>query len=180
MRIVILDGRQEPCTMDAWLDALERGLAGRGVEVVRFALRRMSLQQCRGCFRCWVRTPGRCDIRDDGEQLLRAVAAADVVAIASPVVMGLPTALSRRALERFLPLLHPYFEIVEGEVHHRARYARRPRVALLHGAEGCDAEDAEILALLHRRAALNFRSELSLVASTKRDPEEVSLALARV
>ncbi len=180
MQFVILDGAQEPCPMDGWLERVERSLAARGHLVRRLRLREMRICQCRGCFGCWVKTPGRCVIRDDAEEILRAFLEADVAAIASPIVMGLTTALSRRATERLLPLLHPYFEVVECEIHHRARYTRYPRVVLLHGHEGCDPEDAEIIEALCRRATLNLRSTFAFAASTARAPEEVCDALARL
>lgn len=180
MRFTILDGAAAPGAFAAYVDALAASLRARGADVARLAGRELTLAQCRGCFGCWTRTPGRCVIRDDGERILREVAAADVMVIASPVEMGLTTALTRRMTERLLPLLHPHFEVVEGEVHHRQRYARRARLALLHGADGVDAEDEEILAVLHRRMALNYGTTLALVASTARGPEEVADALARL
>jgi hypothetical protein len=179
MRYAIFDGIPSPAPMDAWLDAVASGLAARGHVVHHLRLRDLLVSQCRGCFGCWTETPGRCRIRDDGERLVREMVAADVAVLASPVVMGFTTALLRRALERLLPTLHPYLEVVGGEVHHRMRYARLPRLALLHGAEGVDDEDRELLELLHRRIALNYHSTLALVASTARPPEEVCDALAR-
>lgn len=179
MRFAILDGTPAPGPMDGWVRGVAAGLAARGHEVHHLELRSLRLSQCRGCFGCWTKTPGRCLIRDDGERLAREMVAADVGVFASPVSMGFTSALLRRAMERLLPLLHPYMEVVAGEIHHRARYARYPRLALLHGHEGVDAEDRELLALLHRRMALNMKSTLALVASTERAPEEVCDALAR-
>ncbi|HSN90739.1 MAG TPA: hypothetical protein VLS93_05890 [Anaeromyxobacteraceae bacterium] len=179
MQITILDGAEAPGPMDAWLDALERVLASHGHGVRRFRLRDRALLQCKGCFDCWVKTPGRCGIRDGTEELLRDLLASDLAVVASPTSMGMTTALSRRATERMIPGLHPYFDVVGGELHHRARYDRVPRLALLYGAEGCDREDEELLVLLYRRLALNMRSTLAFAASTSRPPEEVGHALAR-
>ncbi|HSM91360.1 MAG TPA: NAD(P)H-dependent oxidoreductase [Anaeromyxobacteraceae bacterium] len=179
MRLTMLDGTQEPGPMDAWLRAVAAGLAARGHQVRRLALRELRLCQCRGCFGCWVKTPGRCVIRDDGERLLRELVAADVAVFASPVSMGFTSALLRRATERLLPLLHPFFRLVDGEVHHVQRYPRVARVALLHGHEGVDEEDRALLRLLHERMALNLDARLVLVAASDRRPEEVCDALAR-
>lgn len=180
MRFTILDGAPAPGPFTEALDGVAAGLAARGAAVTRLAGRELALGQCRGCFGCWTTTPGRCVLRDDGEAVLRAVVGSDVVVLASPIEMGLTTALSRRMSERLLPALQPFFAVVEGEIHHRARYARPPRLALVHGHEEVDAEDEEILLLLHRRMALNMRSTLALVASTARPPEEIADALARL
>ncbi len=179
MRFAILDGTPEPGPMDAWIRKVSAGLAARGHEVQHLELRAMQVHQCRGCFGCWMKTPGRCVIRDDGARLAQELISADVGVLAAPVTMGFTSALLRRALERLLPLLHPYMRVVGGEVHHRPRYARYPRLALLHGHEGVDAEDRELLALLYRRVAINLNSTLALVASTERSPDEVCDALAR-
>lgn len=179
-RFAILDASPAEGPLSRFVDALAAGLSARGGEVRRLVLRDLSIAQCRGCFRCWTRTPGRCAIRDDAEEVLRAHVAADVVVKASPIVMGMTTSLSRRATERMLPILHPWFESVEGELHHRARYPRRPLLSLVHDGAGLDADDEALLELLHRRMATNMRTRLALVASTARSPEEVSDALARV
>jgi hypothetical protein len=179
MRITILDGAEVPGPMDAWVDAVEHGLASRGHAVRRLRLRDRTLLQCKGCFECWVKTPGRCGIRDGTEELLREALASELAVVAAPTSMGMTTALSRRATERLLPIIHPHFEVVGGELHHRARYDRYPRLALLYGADGCDPEDEELLVLLYRRLATNMRTTLAFAASTARAPEEVCDALAR-
>lgn len=179
MRIALFDGAEEPGPMDPWLDAVEAGLAADGHAVRRFRLRERTLCQCKGCFECWVKTPGRCGVRDGAAELLQAMLGADLLVLASPTVMGMTTALTRRALERMLPTLHPHFEVTGGELHHRARYPRRAKLALLYGADGLDAEDEALLLLLHQRLAVNMRSSLACAASTARPPEEVCHALAR-
>lgn len=179
MRIAVFDGAEAPGPMDAWLDAVEGGLAARGHAVRRLRLRGRTLAQCKGCFGCWVRTPGVCTIRDGTDELARELLAADLLVIASPTSMGMTTALSRRATERMLPVLLPYFEVADGEIHHVPRYGRAPAMALLYGAEGCDPEDEELLVLLYRRLALNMRTTLAVASSTSRPPEEVCDALAR-
>jgi multimeric flavodoxin WrbA len=37
----------------------------QGSEPTTFDLTSMSIEPCRGCFICWVKTPGRCVTRDD-------------------------------------------------------------------------------------------------------------------
>ena len=115
------------------------GYLAAAIAVRRFRLRDRTLCQCKGCFECWTKTPGRCGIRDGTDELVRALLASDLLVVASPTSMGMTTALSRRAMERMIPILHPHFDVVDGEIHHRARYERYPRLALLYGMDGCDA-----------------------------------------
>ncbi len=176
----ILDASPQEGPIEGWVDDLALGLGARGVAVRRFVLRGMRIQQCTGCFECWVRTPGRCRLRDDAEEMVRGVIASDVFVLASPIVMGFTVALARRAVERLLPLLHPFFDFVGGEIHHRPRYPRRPALALVHDGAGLDAEDEGILELLHQRLASSFQTRLAFVASTRRPVSEACDALARV
>lgn len=176
----IVDASPQGSGIEGWVGDLAARLGARGVEVRRFVLRGMTLQQCTGCFECWVRTPGRCRIRDDAEDVLRGVIASDVLVLASPIVMGFTTALLRRAVERLIPLIHPFFDVVDGELHHRPRYPRRPALALVHDGAGLDVEDEALLELLHQRVATSFRTKLALVAPIRQSATEVCDALARL
>jgi multimeric flavodoxin WrbA len=180
MEILILDGSPSAGGgFGAWLDALAAALAGGGHAPRRLALRDLRIAQCKGCFECWVKTPGRCAIRDDAPEVLRALLASDLLVLASPVVMGFVTPLLKRAHERLLPQLHPYFGVVKGEIRHRLRYRKYPRLALVHGHEGCDEEDASILAAVYQEVARETHGALALATSTALAPEEVAHALAR-
>ena len=93
--------------------------------------------------------------------------------------MGFTTALLKRAADQMLPLIHPYFVIEGGEMHHRARYNRYPLMGLLLGP-GPDTHDEDI-AITERmwsRMARNMKSRLVFTAVADRVPEEVAHDLA--
>ena len=104
-----------------------------GHAVTLLDLAQLDLKGCSGCFNCWVKTPGECVKRDDSATVCRAAINADLLLLASPMMMGFTTALLKRAADQMIPLLHPYFIVEGGEVHHRARYAHYPAMALLLG-----------------------------------------------
>jgi multimeric flavodoxin WrbA len=152
---------------------------GHAVELVR--LRDLELRQCVGCWDCWVKSPGRCRLPDDQEALLVRVLEAHRVVIASPLLLGFPTALTKRCIERFIPLLHPFVTLRQGECHHEKRYDRYPDLALLLEREAdTDAEDLDIVADIFARCALNFHGALVATATSDQSIEEVCDALARV
>lgn len=180
MDVLVLDGSPDPGgAVEEWLGRLEPALRAAGHRAARIALRRLRISQCRGCFECWVKTPGRCPTLDDMPGVLRAVLAADLLLLASPVTMGFPSALLKRAHERLIPMLHPYLRLVDGEFRHRLRYARYPRLALVLGHEGCDAEDRAIIEAIYREVAKETHGTLALAETTATAPEEVAHALAR-
>jgi hypothetical protein len=97
------------------------------------------------------------------------------------MTMGFTTALLKRAADQMIPLLHPYFIVEGGEVHHRARYAHYPAMALLLGAGAdTDAEDIEITTTMWSRMARNMKSRLAFTAIANRSAEEVADELALV
>ena len=177
MQILVLNGNPDP-SRRAWeeylgtfANALER--AGAGVRIR--ALREMNIHYCTGCWSCWWKTPGLCSFKDDMTGVYPEMLGADIVVWASPLVMGNVSALTKKTQDRFIPLLHPYVELVNGESHHRRRYPRNIDMGvIIEPAAGDTGEDAEIVRRLHERLVLNARGRLRFFATTARGAEEVA------
>lgn len=131
MKITILNGNPEPSSFDDYLFQLKQALEARGQRVEQLDLRGMALRHCIGCWGCWVKTPGECVVRDASIEMDRAVINSDFVLWAAPLRMGFPAELLKMALDKHLPLIHPYMEVAYGEAHHLRRYRRYPRTGLL-------------------------------------------------
>ena len=132
MRITILNGEPDAASaFDAYQCALTCRLHALGHTVEKLDLRALDLKGCTGCFNCWIKTPGECSKSDDSATVRRAVMNCDLVLLAAPITMGFTTALLKRAADQMIPLIHPYFVVEGGELHHRARYARYPKFGLL-------------------------------------------------
>jgi len=181
MRITIFNGEPDPtAAFGAYLSLIAERLKSRGHAVEKLDLRTLELKGCSGCFNCWLRTPGECCKRDDSATICRAVINSDLALFASPIVMGFTTALLKRAADQLIPLVHPYLAVQGGEVHHRPRYSRYPKLALLLGAgPDTDAGDIEITTAMWSRLARNLTtSPLSFVAVADRAAQEVADELA--
>lgn len=176
MRIAILNGEPDSTSaFESYLAEVARSLAASGHAVNPLNLRDLDLKGCSGCFGCWVRTPGECVKRDDGVRVCRAAIEADLLLVASPMIMGFTSALLKRATDQMIPLIHPYFVMEGGEVHHLARYARYPLFGLLLGAEAdTDDEDIQITTAMWRRTARNMKSRLIFTAVAGRSAQEVA------
>lgn len=181
MKIAILDGEQHPgkTAFGEYLGTVASLLRSSGHEVDRLVLRELDIKQCLGCWGCWVKTPGECVLEDDGGRVCASVIRSDVTLFAAPLVMAFPTALLKRTIDRLLPLIHPYNAVVAGEIHHRARYKRYPKFALLTERSDEDTdEDLRIVEDVFARTALNFKSRLAFVHETSAPAEEVAHAIA--
>lgn len=181
MRITILNGDPDPASeFQCYLQTVAQRLAAAGHTIATLDLRELDLKNCSGCFGCWVKTPGECVQRGDNAKLCRAAIDADLLLLASPITMGFTTALLKRAADHMIALIHPYFVVENGEVHHRARYAHYPIFGLLLGAGDSDAEDIEITTTLWSRMARNMKSRMVFTAIANRSAEEVADEIAFV
>jgi multimeric flavodoxin WrbA len=182
MRMTILNGEPDAASaFHAYLERLANRLIERGHAVTKLDLAALVLKGCTGCFNCWVKTPGECAKHDDSATICRAALDADLLLLASPMTMGFTTSLLKRAADQMVPLIHPYFVVEGGEIHHRARYAHYPVFALLLGAgTDSDAEDIAITRTMWGRMARNMKSRLAWSAIADRAAEEVADELALV
>lgn len=174
MKVLILNSGGSGSVTDSYVGELNNKLSQRGVETGELVLRDMKYSPCRGCFNCWVKTPGSCVFKDDGDIICREVLHSDYIILASPVIMGYPSAMVKNALDRIIPLIHPYLEDINGEVHHMKRYKKYPVMGLLLDKGGdTDDEDIEIITDIFERAALNLQSRLGFVKMTDSPAEEI-------
>ncbi len=177
MKIAILNGNPggTAAGFEAYLAAFKGALEDSRHEVALINLRDLDLKHCIGCWDCWVKTPGECVSRDDGPAMRRAVLGADLVVHASPLILGYPSSLTKKAMDKSIPIIHPYMAIVNGEFHHRARYERYPKLGLLVAREeGAGQADLAILTDQFCRTALNMKTELLFSADTGVPPAELA------
>ena len=182
MRITILNGEPDAASaFHAYLSAVAGRLTVLRHAVTKLDLAALDLKGCTGCFGCWVKTPGECSKCDDSATVCRAVLGADLLLLASPMAMGFTTALLKRAADQMIPLVHPYFVVEGGEIHHRTRYAHYPVFALLLAVgANSDTDDIAITQEIWGRMARNMKSRLAWSAVAERTAEEVADELALV
>jgi len=161
MNITILngaDGNGRGATLRALAATIGAEAEVRGWTAMSFDLEAMNIKPCRGCFACWLKHPGTCAIKDDEEPILRALASSDLVVWMTPLAFGGYGPTLKKALDRVIPILLPFFIKVEGELHHPQRYPRR-RSLLVFGTQAKPDEEAErIFHGLVQRNALNLNS----------------------
>lgn len=178
MKIALFNGNEnaDDREFETRLSALTDLLTAKGHEVDLIHLRELDLRRCIGCFGCWVKTPGRCLIRDESELLCRAMVNSDVVFHVSPLVMGFVSPLIRMASERMIPVIMPYMELKEGEVRHSLRYEHYARLGLLYAEEeDTDEEDLDITRSIYEQITSEFHQDLFMFGSLRSPVEEIDL-----
>jgi len=159
MKAVIFDGaRNNDDAIGIIRQAIVEQLSSAGWNVETIVLRHKRIAGCTGCFGCWIQTPGICIIDDDGREIAKQAAQADLLIFLTPVTFGGYSSELKKAVDRTLPVLLPYFTLVNGEVHHRMRYKRRQRLAVVGVQTSPDLESAHIFETLVERNAINIHS----------------------
>ncbi len=158
MKALVLDGSREHGDLAPIREILVDEVRTRRCEVETLVLREMRIAPCIGCFGCWVKTPGICNIPDAGRDVARAMIQSDLVVLFTPVTFGGYSSELKKAIDRSLSLLSPFFTRIDGVVHHKARYRRYPRLVALGVEQRADTETERIFTSLLDRIAPNMHS----------------------
>lgn len=166
MRAVLLDGTDGKTS---WMvpHIVER-VQAMGYTLDNYHLEDEKVKRCLGCFGCWVKTPGECIIDDIGRKVTESWVKSDLLIITSPVLFGTYSFNLKKALDRILPILLPYFIRIKGEVHHPHRYGYKQRLLVFGHVEVPMVDEEEAFRDLVLRNALNFHVvESDVVMLTK-------------
>jgi len=183
MKVTILNGNSHASNdvLDNYLKKLSDALISDNHVVTIFNLREMDVKYCTGCFGCWLETPGECVEKDDSRHISREYINSDFVLFASPIIMGFTSALLRKAQEKLLPLLLPYFELDQNEIRHSSRYEKYPRVGLLlEKGKDTNEEDIKIISDIYERTAFNSKTSFCFTKLTSDPVEKVASEINRV
>lgn len=131
-------------------------LTSIGIAVDVFRLCEVPVAYCQGCFECWAKHPGVCRTDDGARDVTRALIQADLAVFLTPVTFGGYSSELKKALDRSIGLVSPFFSRRGGEVHHRPRYARYPALLGVGVLPEARDEEERVFHDLVRRNALNL------------------------
>lgn len=143
-------------------------------------LSRKKVAPCVGCFGCWVKTPGRCVIRDDAPRIYPLIARSRRVLYVSRVVFGSWAPPMKTMLERAIPIQQAFLRQHMGETHHVQRLVEEKEALILAYGPESQEEQALFRRLVERnRRNMNFKTCKVLFCREEevqdRAEEEVSL-----
>jgi len=157
MKAVIFNGaRNDDPTISAIETSLVKLLTKQSWEVEAIPLREKQIAGCLGCFGCWVKTPGMCIIDDYGRESTRKAIQSDLLVLLTPVTFGGYSSELKKALDRMIPTLLPYFKSYKGRIHHQLRYDKYPNLLVI-GTDALNTEYEETFVALAERNVLNLR-----------------------
>jgi len=177
MNVVILDGTPSDMPVGEFLT---NSAGDIGATVRRFPLADHQIAPCLGDFECWIKTPGVCRTRDVIGEIMEAMTTADLVVFLTPIVFGGYSAELKKAVDRLLGLIHPFFKEQDGLTRHFPRYQRYARLLVIGLAERIDDEAANIFREMAAGNAINLQSPavFTQLVSTKADDWQDKLGQA--
>ncbi|PUU93068.1 flavodoxin family protein [Halanaerobium sp.] len=159
MRALILNGEElDGINLEQHSKTINKELQANDFEVEEILLKEKKIADCLGCFDCWVKTPGICIIDDYGREVTAKLINSDLLVFLTPVVFGSYSYQLKKALDRMIPLISPYFKKVEGEIHHKKRYSKYPSILAVGLLKKDNEAQTEIFKELVERNAINFHS----------------------
>ena len=117
-----------------------------------------NIAYCLGCFGCWVQTPGECVIKDYEETIVRKMVHTDLIIYITPIVFGGYSSILKKALDRQISRVLPYFTKIDGEVHHKKRYEKEQSLLGIGILDKPDVEKEEVFKTLIVRNFINMWS----------------------
>jgi len=176
MKAVIFNGAKEG---DLTIESIEKNIVNQLTkekwEVEPIELRNMQVAACTGCFGCWVKTPGTCIISDDGRETTRKAIQSDLLVWLTPVTFGGYSSELKKALDRIIPILLPYFQSYHGQIHHRMRYKKYPKILVI-GVQESGVDQEKTFMALAERNMLNFRPPAYAASVFKRDNDPKTIS----
>ncbi|MDP3388243.1 MAG: NAD(P)H-dependent oxidoreductase [Eubacteriales bacterium] len=159
IKALILNGEMDKgIDLSAISQTLKDALEDRNYDVEEKKLKEIEIKPCMGCYACWIKTPGKCIIDDYGRGLVSEMINSQLIVYLTPVVYGGYSPELKKALDRIIPLLLPFFKKIKGEVHHPKRYDTYPDVLVLGITDKENYEEEVIFNELIGRNALNWYS----------------------
>ena len=86
---------------------------------------------CIGCFGCWLKTPGKCIIKDGFEDMGKRLSQVSEFILISKATFGSYSSAVKNVLDRSISYVLPFFEIRNGEMHHGERYHNHLTISAL-------------------------------------------------
>ena len=105
MRILVIRGNPRKNGHTQYItDLVVKGALEAGAEINDIDLHKKTINECIGCYDCWTQSPGKCIFRDDMDELLNLLIAADIVLCSTPLYAYNMSNSMKIFFERTLPL----------------------------------------------------------------------------
>ena len=153
-------------------EEIKKRAAENGVDLDMVEAAGLNISHCIGCNYCWLKTPGKCSIKDDYEIILKKIIKADQLWVISSSALGFIDHKGKNIFDRILPVMTMYLKFTGDQMRHVARYDRKTDIGIIYKGEA----DREYLDRWLKRAALNMAGD-SLGVYTSDEVKEAAACM---
>ena len=125
--------------------------------------RQGEIKKCIGCFGCWVKTPGQCVRNDDYQKMGELLAQAEELTLVSRCSFGGFSSFVKNVLDRSISYILPFFEMRNGEMHHKSRYMNKLKIKAVFYGDDITETEKETARALVKANAINLNGEVKEV-----------------
>lgn len=118
-------------------------------------LTQLQIKNCLGCFGCWVKTPGKCVLRDDAVKVYPLIARSKNLIYVSRLYCGCYDEPMKRMMERAIPMQQAFIRLHHGETHHVQRNVVEKKAVIIAYGE-IPKQEREIFKKLVERNSHNM------------------------
>ncbi len=115
-----------------------------------------NIKRCIGCFGCWVKTPGKCVLPGDLQNMGIYMSRSDEIILISKCVYGSVSPFVKAVQDRGISYVTGDFVDVDGEMHHKARYNKTLAYSAYIYGDDITEDEKETLRGIIRGNAVNF------------------------
>jgi multimeric flavodoxin WrbA len=117
MKVLVLQGSPKGNSSNTYklTQAFIEGLGTCDAEILD--LYKLDLHECRGCFACWNKTPGKCVIDDDMASVIKSILASDIIIWSFPLYYFSVPSRVKMVMDRMLPMNLPFMSKNDGGGH---------------------------------------------------------------
>ena len=163
MKTLSLDGSLAGDKVGSFSAAtLQSAAVARGWAAEVVVLRDKKIGNCRGDFFCWLKTPGKCHVADDHQEITGKCLESDLVIYLTPITFGGYSSTLKKLVDHQIQNTLPFFTTIEGEIHHQKRYDNYPDLLIIGWLSEPDARAESIFRNLAWRNSINFYAKAHL------------------
>ncbi len=122
-----------------------------------------TIHNCIGCFGCWLKTPGRCVLKDGYQNMGELLSKCEELIIISKCIYGSYSPFIRNVFDRCIPYLLPYFTNKNGRTRHKKRYKNKFILTVHFYGDDITNKEQETAKALVEANGINFYSSRNKV-----------------
>ncbi|MCI8826858.1 MAG: flavodoxin family protein [Lachnospiraceae bacterium] len=115
-----------------------------------------TIRHCIGCFGCWIKTPGKCVLKDGYDNMGELLSRSEKLTIISQCFYGCYSPFVKNVLDRSIPWMLPFFKIKNNETHHKRRYQNNIQLAVHFYGDNITIDERETAKKLVKANCTNF------------------------